>query len=109
MISYSDFGKVDIRVGRIIAVSDFFEAKKPSVVLTIDFGSEMGLKSSSAQITNYSKDALIGKQILGVVNLPPKKVGSFVSEVLVLGVLDGLRKVVLIRPDKEVPLGETLF
>lgn len=100
-----DFSKLDIRVGTIISVDDFPEARKPAYKLTIDFG-EAGIKKSSAQITNlYSKEDLLNKQIVAVINFPPKQIGPFVSECLVLGVYnkDG---VVLLQPDKSVVNGE---
>jgi tRNA-binding protein len=109
-ITYSDFEKIDIRVGKIINVEDFPEAKKPAYQLTIDFGNEIGIKKSSAQITkNYIKKTLIGKQIVAVVNFPPKKIADFNSEVLVLGLpKEDLMDIILVSPDKEVPLGGNL-
>ena len=110
MIEYSDFEKVDIRVGRVLAVEDFPEAKKPAYKLTIDFGGEIGIKRSSVQITKYyTKDSLVGTHVLGVVNFPVKRIGPFDSEVLTLGVPDGDGGVVLIRPTQDVPLGGKLF
>jgi len=110
MINYDDFAKVDIRVGRIIDVQDFPEARKPAYKLVIDFGPEIGVKKSSAQIVkHYSKDQLIGKLVAGVVNFPPKQIGPFISEVLTLGFADNNDDVVLAVPDKEVPLGRKLF
>ena len=109
MILYEDFMKVDIRVGRIIKVEDFPTAKKPAHKLFIDFGSQIGIKKTSAQITNlYSKENLIGIQVLAVVNFPPKQVGSFMSEVLVLGLSDESNAIVLVGPDQEVPNGQKL-
>lgn len=109
-IQYHDFEKVDIRVGKIISAQDFPEAKKPAYKLTIDFGPEIGIKKSSVQITaHYAKDELVGKQVIGVVNFPPKQIGPFVSEVLTLGVADETGKVVLLTPDKSVPLGGKMF
>lgn len=102
MATIDDFQKLDIRVGKIIAVDDFPEARKPAFKLTIDFGSEIGVKQSSAQlVTHYKKDELIGKLVLGVVNFPPRQIGPFVSEVLTLGAPDTDGECVLIRPDKE--------
>ncbi len=109
-ITFDDFLKVDVRVGKIIAAEDYPEAKKPSYKLKIDFGSEIGVKQSSVQITAlYRKDELIGRQVLGVVNFPPKQIGKFMSEVLTLGVADKDGNVVLIKPDKEVPMGARMF
>lgn len=109
-IQYSDFEKIDARCGKISAVEDFPEAKKPAYKLTIDFGSEVGIKKSSVQITqNYSKEELVGKQIIGVVNFPPKKIGPFMSEVLTLGVSDGAGNCVLISPTKEARIGAQIY
>ncbi len=102
MISYNDFLKLDIRVGKIIAVDDFPEARKPSFKLTIDFGSEIGTKRSSAQLVKYyKKEELVGKKIIGVVNFPPRQIGPFLSEVLTLGVPDEDHECILIVPDKD--------
>jgi len=110
MITYQDFEKVDIRVGKIIAAEDFPQAKKPAYKLVIDFGPEIGTKKSSVQITkHYTKEELIGRQIIGVVNFPPKQIGPFVSEVLTLGLPDENGDVVLLTPTKEVPLGGEMF
>jgi tRNA-binding protein len=110
MISYDDFTKVDIRVGRIIQVEDFPQARKPAYKLRIDFGPELGIKRSSAQITNhYTKEELIGRQVIAVVNFPPKQIGPFISEVLTLGVPDSEGKVVLLSSTKDVPLGGKMF
>lgn len=110
MISYEDFAKLEIRVGKIVEAADFPDARKPAYKLKIDFGKEIGQKSSSAQITDfYKKDELVGKLILGVTNFPPKQIGNFFSEVLTLGVVDEYGKVVLVFPDKPVPLGSRLF
>lgn len=109
MISYEDFVKVDIRVGRIVNVEEFPTARKPALKLFIDFGAQIGIKKTSAQITNfYSRENLIGKQVLAVVNFPPKQVGSFMSEVLVLGLSDESNAIVLVGPDQEVPNGQKL-
>jgi tRNA-binding protein len=110
MISHQDFEKVDIRVGTIVEVYDFPEAKKPAYKLLIDFGAEIGKKKSSAQITTiYQKQNLIGKQVCCVVNFEPKQIGPFVSEVLTLGFANEKGEVVLISPDNLVPLGSKLF
>ncbi|HLL60718.1 MAG TPA: tRNA-binding protein [Candidatus Nitrosocosmicus sp.] len=110
MITYSDFEKVDIRVGKIIEVLDFPEARKPAYKLTIDFGPDIGVKKSSAQIVNlYSKDELLNSLIIGVVNFQPKQIGPYISEVLTLGVPDEDGNVVLIRPDKDATIGGRLF
>lgn len=110
-ITYDDFVKVDIRVGTIVQVEHFPEARKPAYKLVIDFGPEIGLKKSSAQITEHypNKDDLIGKQVLGVVNFPPKQIGPFRSEVLTLGVADSEGKVILVAPGKPAPNGTRLF
>lgn len=105
MITFDDFAKLDIRAGTIISVEDFPEARKPAYKLTIDFG-EAGIKKSSAQITNlYSIEDLLNKQIVAVVNFPPKQIGPFISECLVLGVYNE-QGVVLLQPDKVVSNGE---
>ena len=109
MITYGDFEKVDIRVGRIVKVEDFPQARKPAYKLTIDFGPEIGIKRSSAQVTNYTKEELLGKQVMGVVNFPPRQIGPFFSEVLTLGVPDDNGNVILLSPTKEVPLGGKMF
>jgi tRNA-binding protein len=101
MATYDDFQKLDIRVGKIIAVEDFPEAKKPAYKLTIDFEGEIGMKHSSVQITkHYNKEELVGKKVLGVVNFPPRQIGPFLSEVLTLGVPDGEGECILVVPDK---------
>jgi tRNA-binding protein len=110
MITYEDFEKVDIRVGKIIKVEDFPEARKPAYKIEIDFGPEIGIKKSSAQITkHYTKDELMGKLVMGVVNFPVKQIGPFMSESLTLGVPDENGDVVLISPTKEVPIGGRMF
>ena len=109
MISFDDFQKVDIRVGTVLAVDDFPQARKPAWKLTVDFGPEVGVKRSSAQITtHYAKADLIGRQVLGVVNFPPRQIGPFLSEVLVLGLHDAGGAVVVIGPERPVPNGERL-
>lgn len=110
MVTIDDFLKLDIRVGKIVSVEEFPEARKPAWKLTIDFGSELGTKRSSAQIVaNYPKDALVGRQVLAVVNFPPRQIGKFMSEVLTLGVPDASGEVVLLRPEREVPLGGRMY
>ncbi len=110
MIEYQDFEKVDIRVGEIIQVDDFPEARKPAYKLLIDFGPEIGMKKSSAQITkHYRKEDLLGRQVIGVVNFPPKQIGPFISESLTLGVPDKSGDVVLLVPTKNVPKGGKMF
>ena len=104
-IVYDDFARVDMRVGRIVAVEDFPEARKPAWKLTIDFGEEIGTKRSSAQITNYSREELEGRRVVGVVNFPPRQIGPVRSEVLTLGALDEEGRVILLAPDTDVPLG----
>jgi tRNA-binding protein len=109
-ITYGDFEKVDIRVGRITRAEPFPEARKPAYKLWVDFGPGIGEKRSSAQITrHYSLDELVGRQVLAVVNFPPRQIGPVMSEVLVLGVPDEAGEVVLIGPGHEVPLGGKLF
>jgi len=109
MITFDDFLKVDIRVGRIIEVEAFPEARKPAWKLKIDFGSDIGVKKSSAQITDlYGAESLLGRQILAVVNFPPRQIGPFMSEVLTLGVSDAAGAIVLIKPDNEVKEGARL-
>ena len=110
MISFEDFAKVDIRVGKIIEVEDFPQARKPAYKLEIDFGKEIGVKRSSARIVDlYKKEELVGTLVLAVVNFPPKQIGPFISECLTLGVPDEEGRVVLVRPDKDAPLGSKLF
>ncbi|SFA96721.1 tRNA-binding protein [Poseidonocella pacifica] len=105
-ISYDEFQKIDIRVGRILRSEPFPEARKPAFKLWIDFGGDIGERKSSAQITaHYTPEALVGKQVLAVVNFPPRQIGPFMSEVLVLGLPDADGEVVLIGPDLKVPLG----
>jgi tRNA-binding protein len=106
--TFDDFLKIDIRVGRVNRVEEFPEARKPAWKLWIDFGPDIGEKCSSAQITNYTREELEGRLVLGVVNFPPRQIGPFVSEVLVLGVSDTQGQVILLRPDVDVPLGERM-
>jgi tRNA-binding protein len=109
VIDFDDFMKVDIRVGRIVRVEDFPEARKPAWKLFIDFGEELGEKRSSAQVTNYTREELDGRLVVAVVNFPPRQIGPFISEVLTLGVPDEDGNVILLHPDAEVPLGGRMF
>jgi tRNA-binding protein len=110
MITFSDFENMDIRVGRIVRAEAFPEARKPAYKLLIDFGSEVGVRRSSAQLTTrYRCEDLAGRLIVGVVNLPPRQIGPFVSEVLTLGVPDEQGAVVLLVPDAAVPVGGRMF
>ena len=109
-LAFTDFLKVDIRVGRVIDVQDFPEARKPAYKLRIDFGESIGVKRSSAQVTKYySKEELINRLVLAVVNFSPKQIGPFMSEVLTLGVPDPEGAVVLLTPERDVPIGGRLF
>jgi len=109
-IGFDDFLKVDIRVGRILRAEPFPEARKPAFKLWVDFGPEIGERKSSAQITErYGLDELPEKLVLGVVNFPPRQIGRFMSEVLVLGVPDEKGAVVLLTPDKDVPVGGRMY
>jgi len=109
-ISFDDFLKVDIRVGRIVQAEPFPQARKPAYKLWVDYGPEIGVKKSSAQITkHYTVDELVGRQVLGVVNFPPRQIGPFMSEALVLGLPDADGEVVLIGPGQEVPIGGRMF
>ncbi len=110
LISFDDFMKVDVRVGRIVEAQPFPEARKPAIKLVIDFGGAIGRKKSSAQITkHYAPEALVGRQVLAVVNFPPRQIGKFMSEVLTLGVPDETGEVVLVGPGQDVPEGGRLF
>ena len=109
-IEFDDFAAVDIRVGRVIRAEPFPEARTPAIKLWIDFGPMVGERKTSAQITqNYRPHALIGRQVLAVVNFPPRQIGKFMSEVLVLGVPDLLGEVVLLTPDRDVPMGGRVY
>ena len=109
-ISWEDFEKVDVRVGKVLEAEPFPEARKPTIKLSIDFGPEVGVKGTSAQLTaHYEPNEIVGKQVVAVVNFPPKRIAGFESEVLVLGVPDEEGAVVLLAPDREVPLGGKMF
>jgi tRNA-binding protein len=109
-ITYDDFARVDIRVGTVVAAEPYPEARKPSIKLTVDFGAEIGTRRSSAQLTvHYTPESLVGRQVAAVVNFPPRQIGKFMSEVLVLGFPDADGAVVLVRPDLPVPNGGKLF
>ena len=108
-ITFDDFMKVDIRVGRVLRAEDYPEARKPAIKMWIDFGPEIGERKTSAQVTaHYSLESLVGKQVMGVVNFPPRQIGKFMSEVLVLGLTDEAGGIVLLSPDHDVPLGERM-
>lgn len=107
-ISYDDFVKVDMRVGKVIDVEDFPEARKPAYKLTIDFG-PLGIKKSSAQVTNYKKEDLLGREVICVVNFPKKQIGPFVSEVLTLGAERDEGGYELLRPDPDAQLGKRIY
>jgi tRNA-binding protein len=107
-ISWEQFEAVDIRVGRVAGVEEFPEARVPAWKLDIDFGPEIGRKRSSAQITNYPREELEGRLVVAVMNFPPKRIGPFVSEVLVLGAIDDSKGVILLRPDEDVEPGDRI-
>ena len=108
-ITFDDFLKVDVRVGTVLRAEPYPEARKPAIKLWIDFGEEIGEKKTSAQITaHYHPDTLVGRQVMAVVNFPPRQIGKFMSEVLVLGMPDENGEVVLVGPDQDVPLGGRL-
>lgn len=110
MITFDDFMKVDIRVGQITRADPYPEARKPAIKLWVDFGPELGVKKSSAQITrHYTPEALVGRKVVAVVNFPPRQIGKFMSEILVLGVPDADGEVVLLTPDLDVPIGGRMF
>ena len=108
MIGFDDFARVDMRVGRVVSVDAFPEARKPAWKLTIDFGAEIGIRRSSAQIVHYAPAALLGRLVVGVVNLEPRQIGRFFSEVLVLGALDADLGVVLLAPDADAAPGSRI-
>jgi len=104
-----EFDKLDIRVGRVVEVEDFPEARDPAWKLRVDFGEEIGVKRTSAQIKNYTREDLEGRLVIGVVNFPPRQIGPVMSEVLVLGVPDEEGRVILLKPSSDVPLGGRMF
>lgn len=109
-IGFDDFLKVDVRVGVVLEAEPYPEARKPAIKLKVDFGPEIGVKKSSAQLTaNYTPADLVGRQVMAVVNFPPRQIGKFMSEVLVLGAPDAAGEVMLIAPDREVPVGGRLY
>ena len=109
-ISFEDFQRVEVRVGTVVDAQPFPEARKPAIKLWVDFGGALGVRKTSAQITkHYKPDRLIGRQVVAVVNFPPRQIGPFLSEVLVLGVPDDAGEVVLLRPDLKVPDGGRMY
>ena len=109
-ISYEDFERVEMRVGRVERAEPFPEARKPAIKLWIDFGAELGIRKSSAQITvHYTPESLVGRRVVAVTNFPPRQIGRFMSEVLVLGLPDEDGAIVLLEPEREVPLGGRVF
>lgn len=109
-INFQDFQKIDIRVGRVVRAEDYPEARKPAIKLWVDFGDEIGIRKSSAQLKmHYEPETLVNRQVLAVVNFPPRQIGKFMSEILVVGVPDKDGQVVLVKPDFEVPNGVQLF
>jgi len=105
VIDFDQFLAVDLRVGRVLEVHEFPEARKPAWKLTIDFGPEIGVKRSSAQITNYAREELQGRLVVAVVNFPPRQIGPYMSEVLCIGASDEKGRIILLRPDTDVPVG----
>jgi tRNA-binding protein len=108
LATFEEFQRIDMRVGRILSVEEFPEARNPAWKLEIDFGPEVGTKRSSAQITHYTREELEGRLIIGVVNFPPRRIAGFASEVLVLGALDDSKGVVLLQPDKGCDVGDRI-
>jgi tRNA-binding protein len=109
MATFDQFLEIDMRVGRVTRVDEFPEARKPAWKLTVDFGPELGERRSSAQVRNYTREQLEGRLVVAVVNFPPRQIGPFISEVLVLGAPDEEGRVILLHPDHEVPLGGRIF
>ena len=109
MATIEDFERIDMRVGRVVSVDDFPEARRPAWKVEVDFGPEIGTKRSSAQITNYEREELEGRLVVAVTNFPPRQVGPFVSEVLLLGVPDDGGRIILLRPDSDVPPGGRVY
>ncbi len=108
-MTFDDFLKVDIRVGRVTRAEPYPEARKPAIKMWVDFGPEIGEKKTSAQVTaHYTPETLIGRQVVAVVNFPPRQIGKFMSEILVLGLSDGQGDIVLLGPDRQVPVGERM-
>jgi tRNA-binding protein len=105
VLTFDQFLAVDMRVGRVVGVDEFPQARKPAWKLTIDFGPEIGVKRSSAQITNYAREELEGRRVVAVVNFPPRQIGPFKSEVLCLGATNDRGEIILLAPDADVPLG----
>lgn len=109
-LTFDEFLKVDIRKGTVVQAEPYPEARKPAIKLWVDFGGELGVKKSSAQITkHYTPESVVGKEVMAVVNFPPRQIGKFMSEILVLGVPDEVGEVVLLTPDKSVPNGGRLY
>jgi tRNA-binding protein len=108
LATFEEFQRIDMRVGRILSVEEFPEARNPAWKLEIDFGPEVGVKRSSAQITHYTREELLDRLVVGVVNFPPRRIAGFPSEVLVLGALDDSKGVVLLQPDKDCELGDRI-
>ena len=109
-VTYADFAQLDIRIGQVTQAEPYPDARVPAIKLWVDFGGDLGVKKSSAQLTDYyTPEALVGTQVLAVVNFPPRQIGKVMSEILVLGVPDEAGKVVLMRPDQDVPVGGRLF
>ena len=108
MATFEEFQRIDMRVGRILSVEEFPEARNPAWKLEIDFGPEVGVRRSSAQITHYTREELLDRLVIGVVNFPPRRIATFESEVLVMGALDDSKGVVLLQPDKDCDVGDRI-